>query len=195
MGKKQLNGHFKQQTSEISHEQTWTWLRKENLKKETESLLIAAQNNTIRTNYVKARIEKKQQNSRCRFCGDRDEAINCIINEWSKLATKDWVGKEVHWELCKFKFDHMNKWNMYNPESIKENEMHKILRDFEIQMTPLISTRQWDLVIVNKKKKTCQIVDFAVPADHRFNLKKTKREISTNTLLENWKNNGTWKCW
>ena len=33
----------------------WTWLRKGKLKRETESLLIATQNNAIRTNYVKAK--------------------------------------------------------------------------------------------------------------------------------------------
>ena len=46
---KQLYGHFKQQTSEISHKKIWTWLKKGNLKRETESLIIAAQNNAIRT--------------------------------------------------------------------------------------------------------------------------------------------------
>ena len=51
---------------------TWTWLRKGNLKRETESLLIAAQNNAIRTNNIKARIDKTQQNGKCRLCGDRD---------------------------------------------------------------------------------------------------------------------------
>ena len=61
--KLRLYGHFKQQTSEISPEETWTWLRKGNLKRETESLLIAAQNNAIRTNYVKARIDKTQRNN------------------------------------------------------------------------------------------------------------------------------------
>ena len=34
-----------------------------------------------------------------------------------------------------------------------------------------------------QKKKICKIVEFAVPADHRIKLK----EISTLTLLENWK--------
>ena len=62
----------------ILHKKTWTRLRKGNLKRETESLLIAAQNNTIRTNYVKARIDKMQQNSRCKLCSDRDEMINHI---------------------------------------------------------------------------------------------------------------------
>ena len=58
MGRKQMYGHFNWQTSEISHEKTWTWLRKGNLKKETESLIIAAKNNNVITHYVKAKIDK-----------------------------------------------------------------------------------------------------------------------------------------
>ena len=40
---KQLYGYFKRQTEEISYEKTWAWLRRQNFKIETESLLIAAQ--------------------------------------------------------------------------------------------------------------------------------------------------------
>ena len=70
MKRKQLYGHFKRQTKEISHEKYWTWQRKGNLKIETEFLLRAAQNNTKRTYYIKARIDQTQQNSKCRLCGD-----------------------------------------------------------------------------------------------------------------------------
>ena len=91
---------------------TWAWLRKGNLKRETESLLIAAQDNSIKTNHIKARIDKTQQNRKCRLCGDRDETINHIISECSKLVQKEyntrhvWVGKVIHWEMCKkLKFD------------------------------------------------------------------------------------------
>ena len=73
----------------MSHEKIWTWLRKENLKRETESLLIGSQNVAIKSNNVKARIDKTQQNNKCRLCGERDETINHIINECSKLAQKD----------------------------------------------------------------------------------------------------------
>ena len=83
---KQLYGRFKRIISNISHEKTWTWLRKGNIKRETESLLIAAQNNAIRTNRIKVRIDKTQQNSKCRLCGDRDETINHIISKCSKLT-------------------------------------------------------------------------------------------------------------
>ena len=104
---KQLYGRFKRLINIISHQKTWTWLRKGNLNRETNSLLIAARDNAIRTNHIKARIDKTQQNSTCRLCGDRDETINHIISECSKLAQKeykarhDWVGKVIHWEMCK----------------------------------------------------------------------------------------------
>ena len=54
--------------------------------------------------------------------------------------------------------------------------MYKIIFDFEIQANYLISTRRPDLVIVNyKKKRTYQIVDFAVPVDHRVKLKESEK--------------------
>ena len=56
--KKQLYGRFKRLINNISHQKTWTWLRKGNLKRETGSLLIAAQDNAIRINHIKSRIDK-----------------------------------------------------------------------------------------------------------------------------------------
>ena len=86
--KKQLYGRFKRLINNISHQKTWIWLRKGNLKREMESLLIATQDNVIRTNHIKARIDKTQQNSKCRLCGDKGETINHIISKYSKLAQK-----------------------------------------------------------------------------------------------------------
>ena len=112
------------------------------------------------TNHIKARIDKTQQNSKCRLCGDRDETINHIISECSKLAQKeykarhDWVGKVIHWEMCrKFQFDHTNKWYMHNPAPVLENDSHKHLWDFNIQTDHLIPARRPDLIIINKKKR------------------------------------------
>ena len=48
---KQLHGRFKRLINNISHDKTWTWLRKGNFKRETESLLIVAQDNAVRTNH------------------------------------------------------------------------------------------------------------------------------------------------
>ena len=93
---KQLYGHFKRQTSDFSHEKIWTWQRKRNLSRETGFLLIAALKNAIRTNQVKARIDKTQQN-RCRLCGDRDETINHVISEHSKFEQIQYkISKEIY---------------------------------------------------------------------------------------------------
>ena len=99
---KQLYVRFKRLINNISHDKTWTWLRKGNFQREMEPLLIAAQNSAIKTNHIKARIDKTQQNSKYRLCGDRDETINHIISECSNLAQKefntrhDGVGKVIH---------------------------------------------------------------------------------------------------
>ena len=99
---------------------------------------MAAQNRAIRTNHIKARIDKTQQNSKCILCGDRDETINHIISKCSKLAAEyktrhDWVGKVIHWEMCKkSKFDHADEWYMHNSAPVLENDTHKILWNFDL---------------------------------------------------------------
>ena len=160
---KQLHGRLKRLINNISHDKTWTWLRKGNFERKMESLLIAAQDNAIRTNHIKARIDKTQQNSKCRLCVDRDETINHIIYECCKLAQKeyrtrhDWVGKVIHWEMCKkFKFDHTNKWYMHNPAPVIENDTHKLLWNFDIHTDHLILARRPDLIIINNKKENLQ---------------------------------------
>ena len=51
---------FKRLINNISHDKTRTWLRKGNFKRETESLLMAAQNSAKITNHIKTRINKTQ---------------------------------------------------------------------------------------------------------------------------------------
>ena len=148
------------------------WLRKGTFKRETESFLMAAQNSAIRTNHIKARIDKTQQNSKCSLCRDRGETINHIISECSEFAQKeyktghDWVGKVIHWEMRqKFKFDHTNKWYMHNPAAVREN---KFLWEFDIETDHLISVRRPDLIIIYNKKenlKNCRLCCSGWPQD------------------------------
>ena len=161
---KQLYGRFKRLINNISHETTWTWLRKGNFKRETQSLQIAAQNNATISNQIKAIIDNTKQNRKCRLCGDRDETIHHIISECSKLALKEyktrhnWVGKVIHREMFKkFKFDLTNKWYMHNPASVRENDTHKPLWDFGIQTDYLISARRLDLTVTNKKRELAKL--------------------------------------
>ena len=49
-------------------------------------------------------------------------------------------------------------------------------RTFNIQTNHLIPARRPDLIIINKKTRICKIADFAVPADHRINLKESDKK-------------------
>ena len=77
------------QTKEVISDQCWAWLQNGDLKRETESLIVAAQNQSIRTNLVKARIDKSQVDSLCRMCRKVDESIDHIVSGCSKLAQKE----------------------------------------------------------------------------------------------------------
>ena len=83
--------------------------------------------------------------------------------------------------MCrKFQFDHTNKWYIHKPAPVLENDLHKLLWDFNIQTDHLIPARRPDLIIINKKKKKkkriSKIVDFAVPVDHWINLKESEKK-------------------
>ena len=62
-----------------------------------------------------------------------------------------------------------------------QGDPHEIVQEIEIwlykQMVHPTLARQPDLLIIDKKPpKTCQIVDFAVMADHRVKLKEIKKK-------------------
>ena len=65
---------------------------------------------------------------------------------------------------------------MHNPAPVLVNATHKLQWDFNIQTDHLIPARRPDLIIINQKKRTCKIVDFAVPADHRIKLKECEKK-------------------
>ena len=83
---KVLHGQYLRQTKEVNSDECSAWLQNADLKRETESLIVAAQNQSIRTNLVKAGIDKSQGDSLCSVCRKADESIDHIVSGCSKLA-------------------------------------------------------------------------------------------------------------
>ena len=136
---------------------------------------MAAQNQIIRTNLVKAKIDKSQGDSLCRVCRKVDKSTDHIVSSCSKLAQKEYkrrhdnLGKIVNWKLAKkCNFETGDKWYEHEPESVLENEDYKILWDISIQTDHVIEAKRPDLVAVDKKEISCKINDFAVPGDTRI---------------------------
>ena len=76
-------------------------------EKGDRSLIVAVQNQIIRTNLAKAKIDKSQEDSLCRVCRKVDESINHFVSACRKLAQKEYerrddnLRKIVHWKFAK----------------------------------------------------------------------------------------------
>ena len=76
---KALHGAFVQQISDEAGEESCRWLRNRILKKETEGLILAAQEQALRTNSIKYSIDKTSETPLCRLCGDATETVRHIV--------------------------------------------------------------------------------------------------------------------
>ena len=97
------------------------------LREETFKYLGILEADTIKEVEMKEKIKKS-------FSGEQESYSKQNYTSGTYKTRHDWMGKVIHWELCKkLKFDPANKW--YMQESLLENEMHKLHRDFVIQIT------------------------------------------------------------
>ena len=179
---KTLHGRFLRQTDDIAGEDRWLWLKQGNFKRETESLILTAQEQGIRTNVIEAKIDNTQEQSKCRMCGEKDETVNHLISECSKMAQReykrrhDWVGRRVHWDVCKkYGIVVNDKWCQHEPGSVIENDKCKILWDFTVQTDHIIQARRPDMIVIDKETNKAQVIDFAIPYDSRVDSKEMEK--------------------
>ena len=180
---KKMQGQFNKEISDsIDKEKSMYWLSRGDLKVETEALLCAAQEQALRTNYIKHNIHKSIDSPLCRMCGKCGESVQHIASGCEKLTQKEYkrrydnVAKKIHWDLCKrHEIEHQDKWYDHIPDSVVENDSVKLLWDINIQCDNVIEARRPDIVVIDKKEKVCINVDIAVPADRRVEEKEQEK--------------------
>ena len=64
------------------------------LMKKKGGFIMAAQDQAIRINAIKARIDKTSSDSKCRLCKVKEETIDHLVSHCSKIAQTDY--KERH---------------------------------------------------------------------------------------------------
>ena len=82
----------------------------------------------------------------------------------------------ITWKLArKCNFEAGDQWYEHEPESVLESEDYKILWNFNIQTDHVVEARRPDLVVADKKRRTCKIIDFAVAGDSRIEEKEKEK--------------------
>ena len=179
---KPMQGQYQRQTKEIAQDGSWQWLTRGELKKETEGMLMAAQDQALRTRYIQNRIDGQTSISPvCRKCEQKMETINHIISECPALAQNEYkrrhdtVAKALHWKICKeFNIPCSENWYNHTPEKVVENNKAKILWDYDVRTDHVIQARRPDLILINKEDQKVSLIDVAIPWDTR--VKEKSRE-------------------
>ena len=82
----------------ISEEETFLWPSKGDLKAETESEIVAAQDQALQKKYYATKILSTETDSKCRLCQQFDETIDHIISA-CPILTKEQYTKR-HDRVC-----------------------------------------------------------------------------------------------
>jgi hypothetical protein len=75
----------------VNEEDTFLWLTKGDLKAETESEIVAAQDQALKTKYFATKVLKTEADSKCRLCHQFDETIDHIISACPILAKEQYI--------------------------------------------------------------------------------------------------------
>ena len=87
-------------------------------------MITAAQDQALRTNAIKAKVENQNLSPLCRMCGEKDESMGHLVGECSKLAQAEYkhrhdnVARMMHWNIA----HSYGKWYEHKPEEVIEND-------------------------------------------------------------------------
>ncbi|KAL1448229.1 hypothetical protein WDU94_006605 [Cyamophila willieti] len=184
---KPLHGQFFRTLDEehVDKDTSLGWLKNSHLKGETESLLIAAQDQALNTRYHQKKILKQAVDGKCRLCRNADEHISHILSGCTQLASTEYLARHnkvaayIHWTISKMYelvFDPPPFYN-YIPEPVLESRNHLLYWDRTILTDKTVAHNKPDIVYINKQENNAIIIDVAVPLTH--NVQKTETEKVT----------------
>ena len=164
-----LHGQFGNSTNDLKVKESWEWLKVGDLKRETEALIMAAQEQALNTNSIKKHIYKTSDSDKCRLCSVSVETVSHIISGCKTLAQKEYkrrhdkVCQNIHWALCKkYNIPCTDNWYQHTPEKVVENEEVKLLWDFAFQVDRVLNegeedenANRPDISILIKKNRAC----------------------------------------
>ena len=149
------------------------------MKKETEGVLFAAQEQALRINSIKAKIDKPVYPN-CRLCGTKEETVVMhLVSGCPKLTQKQYerrhdnVARRVHWELCKkHGLESSDRWYEHTHADVVENDEAELYWDLTIQTDMTVAHNRPDIILVEKTIRKWIVIDIAVLG--YFNVVRTK---------------------
>lgn len=190
---KPMHGQYPRLMDEETVAKDWStlWLSSGELKGETESLIVAAQDQALNTRYRQKRIHGTRIDGRCRLCHEFDETIDHVVAGCPVLAKKEYierhdrVGTQVHFQLCKELGVKVGteKWYQHQPERVMNSEDGKvtIIWDTQVRTDRNVGSNRPDIIVKQRGKETL-LIDIAVPMDRNVNDKIGEKLLKYKSL-------------
>ena len=176
----------------ISEEDTFLWLSNGDLKAETESEIVAAQDQALQTKYYATKILNTETDSKCRLCQQFDETIDHIISACPILAKEQYIKRhdrvcaQLHFNICKEAGVKLDKkhWYEHVPKSVETSQGGKvtILWNQQVQTDRTIPNNKPDIIIRDNEKGTCMLIDVAISGDRNVIKKEAEKVLKYKDL-------------
>jgi len=151
----------------ISEEDTFLWVSKGDLKAETESEIVAAQDQAIQIKYYATKILNTETDSKCRLRQQFDESIDHITSSCPILAKERYIKRhdrvcaQLHLDICKETGVQLDKkhWYEHVPKSIETGQGGKVtvLWNQQVQTDRTIPNNKPDIIIRDNEKRICML--------------------------------------
>ena len=180
---KALHGKYPQRVkqADVDQDKTHRWLKAAGLKAEIEGFIIAAQDQSLATScwYQHNILKKPDVDPKCRLCGRFDYTIDHLVSGCPELAKTEYIhhhhnkaAAHMHWKICKeFGIEVKERWYEHEPKTLTENDSVTILWDMPIHTDRNVAANRPDIVLKNKKDKTCLLIDMTIPLDTNTSVK------------------------
>jgi hypothetical protein len=150
---------------------------------------MADQDQAISTNYFKKKILKQDIESRCRLCKQYEETIDHLISGCPTLAKNEYIIRHdkvcthLHHSICKkLGIETAENWYSHIPKPVTEHEDVTVSWNQGIQTDREVLANIPDIIIKNKKDKTCLLIDVAISSDKNVIQKEPEKKLKYKNL-------------
>jgi len=150
---------------------------------------VAAQDQATSTNYIKNKILKEEIENKCRLCKQHEETVDHLTSGCSIFAKKEYVMRydkvctHLHYSICKaLGTETTDKWYTYMPKPVCEEGDVTVLWNQAVHTDREVTANRPDIIINNKKEKTCTLTDVAIPADRNVVQKEAENKLKYKSL-------------
>ena len=135
----------------VDMKETYRWLKSSNLSAATEGLVVAAQDQALRTRYYECNILHQYVSPTCRWCSAGLETVDNIVAGCSALAPMDYTNRHdqvasiIHWDICRqFGVPVESRWYRHHLDRLVETDDITMMWDTAIPPVKKIGANRPD---------------------------------------------------